>query len=186
VNAVDSNELQLKQQIARRAQELGDAVQPGEVTLEWMADEVAAQALLFRARWPAREGEACLAGVVLDGSADTYPLQALGKVFQRWIKTHGQLPGAARAAEVCAYLLDAASRHRPVLTEQDRAARVTQPQWLPYVGLPELTGSAERPQLAFWWVGPRGTSRVRVLVEADERIRIEEKPIQDFLLRPQP
>jgi hypothetical protein len=105
----------------------------------------------------------------------------LGKIFNRWIETSGRLPSAKLAASVSAYLYDASCRHNVILSNEDRASFITRPEWLAHVRLPEVSQVPGQPVVTFWWVGPRGVSRMRIYLAEGGRIRTEETFIQEFL-----
>jgi hypothetical protein len=171
----------IKKVVARRAQEFGSHISPRDVALDFMEGSVAPGYRLFHARWGAGRTEGTLSGLIEDEEAvDTYPGQALGKVFQRWTETGGKLPDPGLVATVAAYLYDAADRHNLILGEEDKAKFIEQREWLRHVQLPELIEVAGQPGVAFWWVNDRGASRMRIYFDEGGRIRTQEKFIQDF------
>jgi len=176
------DEQPIKELVARRAGELGGRVNPRDVRIEFMETEVAPGCRIFRASWGAGQREDSLSGLVRDGEdPDTYPAQALGKIFRRWIETGGKLPEPAHAARVSAYLYDGSDRRTVILSEEDKAESVKRREWLPHVRLPTLIEVDGRPGVAFWWAGPEGLSEVRFYFDERGRIRTTEKSIQDFL-----
>ena len=176
------DERAIREIVARRAEELGSRVSPRDVKLEFMEGEAAPGCRLFHASWGAGRRERWLSGLVQEGeAADTYPAQALAKVFRRWTEAEGGMPDARHAAEVAAYVFDPAARHEPILSEGDAARLVERGEWLRHVRPPSLVEVEGRPGVAFWWAGPRGVSEVRLYLDADGRIRSGEKLIQEFL-----
>jgi hypothetical protein len=176
------DEQSIKKAVARRAKEFGYRIGQREVTLEFMDAETAPGCRIFRAWWGAGEAQGSLSGLLRDEEEpDTYPGRALGKVFQRWIETAGRLPDARLAATVAAFLYDASDLHRVILSDEDKAAFVKRPEWLPHVQLPETIEVAGQPGIAFWWVGPSGASRMRAYLSSSDQVRTEETFIRDLL-----
>ena len=172
----------IKKIVARRAKELGDRVGFREISLEFMNAEVAPGCRIFQAWWVAAETQRSLSGLIRDEDApDTYPAQALGKIFHRWIETEGKLPDARLVATVSAYLFDASNLHQVILSDEDKSAFTSRPEWLPHVRLPEEIEVAGQPGVAFWRVGPLGASLMRVYLSESGQIRTEEVFIQDLL-----
>jgi hypothetical protein len=176
------DERHIKEIVARRAEELGARVSPRDVRLEFMEGEAAPGCRLFHASWGAGRHEGWLSGLVQEGEpADTYPAQALAKVFRRWTETAGGLPDARLAARVAAYVFDPAGRHEAILGAEDMERLVERAEWLPHVTPPALIEVEGRPGVAFWWTSPRGVSEMRFHFDGAGRIRASEKFIQDFL-----
>jgi hypothetical protein len=174
----------VKKVVARRAKELGSRVSPRDVTLEFMEADAAPGCRLFHARWGAGEVQGWLSGLIKDEEApDTYPAQALGKIFRRWIETEGKLPDPTLVATVSAYLYDAADRHNVILNEEEKAQYIRRQEWLRHIRLPTLIEVAGQPGVTFWWVGDGGASEMRVYLAEGGKIRTEETFIQDFLHR---
>ncbi len=165
-----------------RAREFGDRVSPNEVALEFMNTDAVPRYRVFHAWWGAGEAQQSLSGLIIDKEApDTYPAQALGKIFHHWIETEGKLPDAELAANVSAYLYDASGQHRVILNEEDKAMFIKRPEWQAYVRLPEVIEVAGQPGVAFWWINSGGASRMKVYLAERGRIRTEETFIQDLL-----
>jgi hypothetical protein len=176
------DEQAIREEVARRAGELGGWVNPRDVRLEFMEGEAAPGCTLFHAHWGAGEREGSLSGLVMDSeAADTYPAQALAKVFRRWAETAGRPPDARLAARVAAYVFDPAGRHEAILSEGDITRLVARADWLPHVTPPALIEAEGRPGVTFWWRGPRGVSEMRFHFDEGGRIRTSEKFIQEFL-----
>ncbi|MBA3242260.1 MAG: hypothetical protein H0T60_13610 [Acidobacteria bacterium] len=176
------DEQAIREEVARRAVELGGPTDPRDVTLEFMEAEAAPGCRLFHARWGAGERENSLSGLVMDAEPpDTYPGQALAKIFRRWIETEGSLPDARHAAKVSAYVFNPAGRREVILSEEDRSRLIERSEWLPHVRLPALIELGGQPGVAFWWIGRRGASEMRFYFDEAGRIRIGEKSIRDFL-----
>ena len=172
----------IKEAVAKRSEELGGRVRPQDVSLEFMDMEAAPGCRLFHARWGAGEQESWLSGLIRDEEApDTYPGQAMAKVFHRWLETEGALPDAKVAAKVAAYLLDPADRHRLILNEDDKARLISRDEWRPHVQLPEVIEEAGQPGIRFWWVGPSGASEMNITLGEGERIHTKERLIRDLL-----
>ena len=130
---------------ARRARELGGgAVRPRDVTVEMMEKEAAPGCRLFHAGW----GSGALSGLLRDDEPpDTYPAQAMGKIFRRWLDSGG-LPDATHVAAVAAWMFDPERRRAVVLSEAD----VRRAEWLRHVRPPEVIDDGGRPGVAFWWI----------------------------------
>lgn len=172
----------LKAVVARRARELGNRISPRDVTVSFMGTEVASGCRVFHAWWGIGEERRSLSGLIRDEEApDTYPAQALEKIFHRWIETEGKLPDARHVARVSAYLYDASNIHNPILSDEDKNAFVNRSDWLRYITLPEQIDVAGQPGVKFWRIGPRGASQVRFFLTKDGQVRTEEVFIQDLL-----
>jgi hypothetical protein len=175
-------EKSIKKVVAHRAEELGDNVSLREVTLEFMEADPAPGCKIFHAWWGAGEAQRSLSGLIRDEEvADTYPAQALEKVFRRWIETEGRLPEPRLVATVSAYLYDASCRHNVILSDEDKAEFIKQHEWLAYVRLPEVIEVAGQPGVVFWWVASDGVSQMRVYLAEGGRIRTEETFVQEFV-----
>ena len=168
----------IKKTVAQRAKELGGRVQPRQVTVEWMPGEAAPGCRVFHAHWGAGERAESLSGLVMDHDApNTYPAQALGKIFRRWIEVKGALPDAKRMASISAFLYDPAARRAVVLTEDHLDALIARPEWLSHIRPPQLIEVAGQPGVAFWWVDARGPSELSVYLDKEGETRTKEKPI---------
>jgi hypothetical protein len=178
------DETSIKKTVARRAAELGGRISHRDVTLAFMNGEVAPGCRVFRASWSAGRVAGAVTGLLRDDDApDTYPAQALGKVFRRWLETEGELPDPVRVAAVSAFLYDADRVHEVILTEEDRARFITRPEWLPYVALPTHLEASGQPGVAFWWTSRSGASQVRLYLTKGESVRSEETFVQDLVGR---
>jgi hypothetical protein len=176
------DETSLKNAVVRRAAELGGHVRPGDVTLEIRQAEVAPGCHVFRATWGTGRNQGALTGLLQAGEPpDTFPAQALGKLFQGWMEAEGTLPPPEEVASVSAFLYDAGRIHTPILTGEDRSRLVSRPEWQPHVQLPTRIQVAGQPGVAFWWVGPGGPSEVSFYLTDAGTIRSEEKFMRDFL-----
>jgi hypothetical protein len=176
------DEATIKKIVSHRAEEFGDRASPREVTLEIMEADIVQGCRLFHAYWGAGESQRSLSGLLRDNEApDTYPAQALGKVFQRWIETEGKISNARDAAIAVSYLYDPCSRHIVVLSNEDKIALINKQEWLPHIKLPEVIEVKAQPGIVFWWVGPNGVSQLRVYLAKDGRIQTEETFVQQFL-----
>ena len=176
------DEEMIKRIVSRRAEEFGDHVSPREVTLEIMEADVAQGCRLFHAYWGAGESQRSLSGLLRDKEApDTYPAQALGKIFQRWIVSEGKIPNAGHAALVVSYLYDPSSRYNVILTVEDKATLIDKQEWLPYIKPPELIEVSGQQGISFWRVGPSGASQMRVYLDKDRIIQTDEMLVQEFL-----
>ena len=165
----------IKKAVAIRAREFGDRVSPNEVTLVFMDTDAIPGYRVFHAWWGAGEAQNWLSGLIINDEApDTYPAQALGKIFHRWMETEGKLPDARLAANVSAYLYDASGQHRVILNEEDKARFIRRPEWQAQVRLPELIEVAGQPGVAFWWINSVGASRMQVYLAGRGKIRTEE------------
>jgi hypothetical protein len=176
------DEKAIKKAVATHANELGGPVGAAEITLEFLDGQAAPGCILFHARWGAGQREGILSGLLRDAEApDTYPAQALGKVFQRWIEAEGTFPTAVRAAEVVAYVLDPLDRCVLVRSDEDKAKYIDRQEWLPFIAPPEAIEVAGRPGVTFWWFGPSGTSRMRVYLADGGRAGWDETSIQTLI-----
>jgi hypothetical protein len=182
MSATGIDEKSIKKAVAHRAKELGDRISHREVTLVFMDAKVAPRCRVFHAWWGAGEAQRSLSGLIRDEEApDTYPGQALGKIFQRWLETEGKLPDPRHTAMVSAYLLDASGLHKIILSDEDRVSFISRPEWLPHVRLPENIEVTGQPGVIFWWVGPDGASQMCVYLTHRGQVYIEEMFIRDFL-----
>ena len=136
----------IREAVAQRSLELGGRglVAPADVSVTLNLQEAAPGCRLFTASWGAGRGRGGLSGLLRDDEPpDTYPGQALGKLFARWAET-GQVPAAAAVAAAAAQLLDPARHNDPVLTEGDL-------EDAPGARLPELLGGDPAQGVSFWW-----------------------------------
>lgn len=164
----------IRETMARRAGELGGRVRSGTVRLELVAGEVAPGCRVLAASWGGGRTESSLTGLILDGrDLDTYPLQALGKIFARWKKA-GPMPEAWRVVSVVSFLLGGPGRGDAILSEGDIRELVRDPELRRQVGLPELIQVNGQPGVRFFCVGRYGVSRLRVHLSAEGRVRVEE------------
>lgn len=158
---------------AQRALELGGRdVRPRDIHVELLEKEAAPGCRVFRARWV----DGALTGVLRDDEPpDTYPAQALGKIFRRWLE-RGGLPDARHVAEIAAWMLDPERRRTVVFSDADVRE---QRDWLRHVRPPELIedGSAG---VVFWWINPLGPSELRVMLAEDDFVSLIERPIHAF------
>jgi hypothetical protein len=178
----DVDEATIKKIVSHRAEEFGDRVSPREVTLEIMEADIAQGCRLFHAHWGAGESERSLSGLLRDNEApDTYPAQALGKVFQRWIETEGKISNARDAAIAVSYLYDPCSRHNVILNNEDKIALINKQEWLPRIKLPQVIEVKGQPGIVFWRVGPKGASQLRAYLAKDGRIQTDETFVHEFL-----
>lgn len=176
----EPDEIAIKTAVGDRAVELGGRVAPQDVELVFMDGEAAPGCRVFHASWGCGRSQQWLSGLIRDNEPpDTYSGQAMAKIFQRWIET--ELPTAQRRAKVAAYLFDAAERHEVILSEADRIALVKHDDWLAHVVLPEAIGTAQRPGVAFWWVGPQGPSRMSVGLAERGEVNVSETFVQDMV-----
>ena len=172
----------LKTVVVRRAMELGSRIDTRDVTVSFMDAEVARGCWVFHAWWGAGEARQSLSGLIKDDEEpDTYPAQALGKIFQRWFETEGKLPDARHIAAVSAYIYDASDLHKLILSDEDKEAFVNRPEWLRYITLPEQIDVSGQPGVKFWRIGPRGASELRIFLSKNGQICTEEVFIQDLL-----
>lgn len=136
----------IREVVAQRSLELGGRglVAAADVSVALNAQESAPGCRLFTATWGAGRDSGALSGLLRDDDPpDTYPGQALGKLFARWAEA-GQQPGAAAVAASAAQLLDPERRSVPVLAPGDLAN-------LPGAELPELLGGDPPQGVRFWW-----------------------------------
>ncbi|MDD0857534.1 hypothetical protein NHF46_06670 [Arthrobacter alpinus] len=80
----------IREVVAQRSQELGGRglVAPADVSVTLNAEETAPGCRLFAASWGAGRGRGALSGLLRDEDPpDTYPGQALGKLFARWAES---------------------------------------------------------------------------------------------------
>ncbi len=176
------DEQAIKAAVAERAAEFGYHIHPEEVTLSFRLGKAAPGCVLFHARWGGGQREGTVSGLLVDDEPpDTYPAQALAKVYRRWLEVDGKLPDAALAAEVSNYLYDSAELFTPILNAKDRTALVQHAEWLPYVHLPQIIEEEAQPGVAFWRAGPPGLSEIRFILASGGQIRTDEKYIHTFL-----
>jgi len=164
-------EKEIQDVVAERAAALGGGrVEPDSVEVLLVDAHAAPGCAIYRARWH----NGALSAVVIDGEGpDTFPAQALGKIFRRWIDTTGALPDAMRAARVAAWIYDPERRRTVIFGEED----IGRPDWLPHLRPPVRIDDG----VVFWWVDPRGPSEVRVSLDPRSGTRIAETPLH---LRP--
>lgn len=176
------DEKAVKKIVAERAKDFGDRISSREVTLDFMEGEPAPGCRLFHARWGGGRREQGLSGLIRDDEpADTYPAQALGKIFQRWLETAGELPDAKTAARVSAFMFDPLKGNEVILSEADKAAFIHRDEWLPHIQLPEKIEVSGQPGVQFWWTGRDSPSRLSMYLTPKGRIRTKEIAIQDFV-----
>jgi hypothetical protein len=160
--------------VAQRAHELGGRdVRPRDVRVEMLEQEAAPGCRVFHARWV----NGALSGLLRDVEPpDTYPAQALGKIFRRWLE-RGGLPDARHVAQVATWLFDPERRRTVVLSEADVRERR---DWLRHVRPPELIDADGSTGVVFWWINPLGPSELRVVLEDDGFVDLIERPIHEF------
>lgn len=136
----------IREVVAQRSLELGGRglVAPADVSVTLNAHESAPGCRLFTATWGGGRDSGALSGLLRDDDPpDTYPGQAMGKLFARWAEA-GQQPGAAAVAASAAQLLDPERRRVPVLAPGDLAN-------MPGAELPELLNGDPPHGVSFWW-----------------------------------
>ncbi len=172
----------IRKTVAHRAKEFGDRISHRDIRLDFMDLEIAPGCRIFHAFWGGGKAKRSFSGLLMDDETpDLFPAQALKKIFHRWLDVKGGLPDAGLMATVSAYIFDASSQHDVILCDGDKSAFITEHDWLPYIRLPEPIDVPERSGVIFWWVGPRGASRLRVQLDENGNIVTEEEFIQDLL-----
>ncbi|ALO67449.1 hypothetical protein AS189_14320 [Arthrobacter alpinus] len=159
----------IREVVAQRSQELGGRglVAPADVSVTLNAEETAPGCRLFAASWGAGRGRGALSGLLRDEDPpDTYPGQALGKLFARWAES-GEAPAAAAVAASAALLLDPARCNDPVLTEEDL-------EDAPGARLPQLLGGDPPQGVSFWWSDGGRPRNVTVRTENSGGVTINE------------
>lgn len=170
------NDDTLRDLFASRARELGSTPRAAGLRLEWFTRDAFDGVQALRARWDADDGPHGIAGLLLDGELDTYPLQALGKLFDRWTSAGAALPPAAEAARLCAFILDPLGRRKPLVDEHEIAALAAPGHAPGGLRRPRFDIDAAGLRLSFWWIGPRGASQLQLRHEAGRPVVVGETP----------
>lgn len=165
----------IKTAVALRAHEFGADLGPEDILVDLAGSDVAPGCRLFRAFWGAGRTRGALAGLLRDDDPpDTYPGQAIVKVFQRWLATAGHLPGPVVVAEAVSYLLDPIERRTVLRTREEITTYVTRPDWQSRVSVPAAVATG----VSFWWADDFGVSRLTAFMDAAGELHIEEKAVQ--------
>lgn len=136
----------IRDAVAQRSLELGGRglVAAADVSVTLNAQKSAPGCRLFTATWGRGQFRGALSGLLRDDDPpDTYPGQALGKLFARWAQS-GQAPAAVEVAAAAAQLLDPERHNSPVLIDADLAD-------VQGARLPEVLGGNPPQGVSFWW-----------------------------------
>lgn len=173
------DEAAIRRHVATRVGELGGSVDPEGVSITLLPGEAAPGVVAFLAFYDTPAGRSSLSGIVDDSGPNTFPVKAVGTLFDRWIAV-GELPPAARVAEVVSFILSNGSSQMPLLTEAD-VARLPKPEWREVVRVPVEIEMKGRPGVEFWMDTQMGLVRKRVAAKAGGGAAVEDRPIAEVL-----
>jgi hypothetical protein len=169
----------IKAAVALRSAEFGVPVRPRDISVEVERSEIAPGCRLFRTSWGVGRRRNGLSGLLLDDeSPDTFPGQALTKVFSRWLAAEGRLPQPLVIADAASYLLDPLRCRTVIRTPADLEEYATGADRLRHISVPEAIDIGGNRGVAFWWIGEHGASRFEVYIDADGRLHTGEKPVR--------
>lgn len=173
------DEAAIRRHVATRVGELGGSVDPEGVSITLLPGEAAPGIVAFLASYDTPTGRSSLSGIVDDSGPNTFPVKAVGTLFDRWIAV-GDLPPAARVAEVVSFVLSNGSSQMPLLTAAE-VARLPKPEWREVVRVPVEIEMKGRPGVEFWLDTEMGLVRKRVTAKAGGGAAIEDRPLAEVL-----
>jgi hypothetical protein len=174
-------EATVRQVVSQRSAELGGRVRPDDVRVSVFDGEAPAGCTLFHAAWGGGPTEGALSGLIRDGEPpDTYPVQALGKVFRRWLDS-GEVPDAVAMASVVAYLYDPMDSCPLVLRPGDVVASHRRRDWAPYLRPPRIVDRDGPRGVVFWWMGERGPAQLSVALDESGEVETVQRTIDSLL-----
>jgi hypothetical protein len=174
-------EADLRAAIVARANDLGAEIRSEDIRLEFLADDVVPGYRVFRGIYSYRDMRDAVTGIVTeDGTPDTYPHRALGRIYARWLERSGDLPEPAIVAEVVSFLIGGAGPYE-VLTSEDDLARITDVGAQGVVGPPRAVDVDGQPGVVFWWEKRIGLVEVTVHMTGPEEIALSQRTLLEVI-----
>lgn len=176
--AADVDLAAIQRHVAERVKGLGGNVDPDDVSVFPMDEEVAPGIVAFTASYQGQGGQMKMTGIVEDGTPNTFPLEAVGKVFDKWLSSGG-LPPAARAAEVITLIQSSGDRQKVVTTQAEVDGLAANERAVARV--PTLIEVQGQPGVEFWLLSRQGLERRRVTAKPKGGAAIEDRTVADVI-----
>jgi hypothetical protein len=172
------DEAAVRQHVATRVKELGGTVAADDITIIALDGEAAPGTTAFVAAYEGRAGRSTMTGIVDENGPNTFPLEAIGRLFDKWLVTG--LPAPERAAEVITFIQSGGDRQSVVKTDAD-VASLSNTAARDVVHPPAAIDVKGKPGVEFWLNTRTGLVRRRVSSKAGGGAAVEDRTINDVL-----